>query len=91
MNTQLEVENLKCNGCANTIKKELAAMKGVLSIEVDTETALVKVSHEDTVSLESIKGKLTSLGYPEINTLHGIPKIAANAKSYVSCAIGRLS
>jgi copper chaperone len=91
MNVQIVVENLKCNGCANTIRKELGAMSGISSVEVDKEASLITVEFNDAVALSSIKEKLTGLGYPEINSLHGISKVAANAKSFVSCAVGRLS
>ena len=91
MNTKIEVENLKCSGCATTIKKELELIKGVTSIEVDNESALVDVTYLDNETLYKVKTRLASLGYPESNTLHGVNKLTANAKSYVSCAIGKLS
>jgi hypothetical protein len=31
------------------------------------------------------------MGYPERGTLHGLSAGVANAKSFVSCAIGRIS
>ncbi len=91
MNAQIMVENLKCNGCATTIKKELAQMNGISSVVVDIETARIDVGFDETLPLTAIKQKLTSLGYPEANTVHGISKVAANAKSYVSCAVGKFS
>ena len=91
MKTVIEVDNLKCNGCATTIKKELKLIEGVTSVDVDNEKGLVDVSYTNEDTLNQIKAKLLSLGYQETNTLHGVNKLAANAKSYVSCAIGRLS
>ena len=91
MSTQIIVENLKCNGCATTIRKELARMEGVSSVTVDVETSSVQVELDDAVTLVKVKAKLLGLGYPEINAVHGISKIAAGAKSYVSCAVGKLS
>jgi copper chaperone len=91
MNAEIVVENLKCNGCANTIRKELTGMEGVSSVEVDKDAALIRVSYVETLPLDTIKQKLSHLGYPEVDTLHGLNKMAANAKSYVSCAVGRLS
>lgn len=91
MNAQIIVENLKCNGCATTIKKDLAQMNGISSVVVDIETARIDVGFDETLPLAAIKQKLTSLGYPEVNTVRGISKVAANAKSYVSCAAGKFS
>lgn len=91
MNAQIELDNLKCNGCATTIKKELKLMKGVSDVGVDHDTAVVTVVYAETVALSAIKDRLASLGYPEIDSLQGMSKIAANAKSYVSCAVGKLS
>lgn len=91
MNAQIVVENLKCHGCANTIRKSISQMEGVSSVEVDVEEGRVEVSFEEPKSLDQIKARLLHLGYPEVDTLHGIDKVAANAKSFVSCAVGRMS
>jgi copper chaperone len=91
MNASIEVDNLKCSGCANTIKKELIMIDGVSSVIVDNETSVIDVSYASDDVLTKVKSRLTHLGYPETDTLHGVNKLAANAKSYVSCALGRLS
>jgi len=38
-----------------------------------------------------VADKLRSMGYPETGTLEGLSAGLANAKSFVSCAIGRMS
>lgn len=86
MNSKIEVENLKCSGCANMIKNELQLMEGVLSVDVDNKTALVDLTYSNPAILDEVKAKLIRIGYPEVNSLHGIKKLTANAKSYVSCA-----
>jgi copper chaperone len=91
MNTQILVENLKCNGCATTIRKELSQLEGVSSVQVNVEIGHVNVDHIELLSPEAIKRTLLHLGYPEVGSTHGIGKVAANAKSFVSCAVGRLS
>jgi copper chaperone len=86
----IAIENLKCGGCAKSISKGLGELAGVTN---------VSVSHEDqTVSLEAdpaqrpaIVEKLASLGYPEVGSVEGLAAGLANAKSFVSCAIGRMS
>ena len=56
--------NLKCNGCASTIKKELLKLEGVKSVEVDIEKDTISLSYEN-VERDIIINKLHSLGYPE--------------------------
>ena len=91
MNTfTIEVDNLKCGGCANTIRKSLTEMAGVIGVEVDADIKTVTFSGDETIR-ENVVSKLKSLGYPEKGTTHGIESGVATAKSFVSCAIGRMS
>ncbi len=86
MTTTISIENLKCGGCAATIKKGILAIDSVESIEVDVDTSEVIVSHLENV-VDKIKDKLSSLGYPESGDKN---TIVHKAKSFVSCAVGRL-
>ncbi len=61
---EIIIANLKCNGCASTIKKELSSLIGVKEVTVDVEKDAVNVTYE-TIGRESIINKLHSLGYPE--------------------------
>lgn len=87
---QIEIENLKCGGCARSILNGLAEMSGVSNVEVDQENKRVKFSGEEA-SRAQVAEKLRSMGYPEKGTLVGLSAGVANAKSFVSCAIGRMS
>jgi copper chaperone CopZ len=82
------VENLKCGGCANTIKKTLSKFSSVQSVDVNAEQSRIDLEldyTEDQISL--IKQKLATIGYPEKGDDN---TIFTEAKSYVSCAIGRI-
>ncbi|MFY7671957.1 heavy-metal-associated domain-containing protein [Tenacibaculum sp. MEBiC06402] len=83
---EINIENLKCGGCANTIKNGLSEIKGVDNINVNVEDSKVLFHAPDTL-VEKVKDKLSKLGYPEVgdenNLLH-------KAKSFVSCAVGRI-
>lgn len=81
------VDNLKCDGCAGMIKKSLLQLGGVQSVEVDLETAEVSVNFTGALTREDFMRKLEKLGYPEAGTSSTYQKV----KSYVSCAVGRLS
>lgn len=87
MNTTIIVDNLKCHGCANTITKALMKMKDVKNVSVDVESSKVNFAFEAGTTRTEVLTKLASLGYPE----EGTGTAFQNAKSYVSCAIGRIS
>ncbi len=86
MKSQIQIENLKCGGCAATIKKGLLALDGVTEIEIDIEKSIVSIASEKE-NLEEIKLKLSKLGYPEVGDAN---TIVHKAKSFVSCAVGRM-
>jgi copper chaperone len=86
MKTEIQVENLKCGGCASTIKKAILAIEGASEIEIDIEKSMVSVRLEND-NLEEIKLKLSKLGYPEVGDKN---TVLHKAKSFVSCAVGRM-
>jgi copper chaperone len=90
MKKSFQVENVKCSGCANTLKKALKDDFG--EVEVDLEKFPREITLEiDDAALENLKLKLRSIGYPlsddELSTLQSM---GAKAKSFVSCAVGKL-
>ena len=87
---QISVENTKCGGCASTIRSKLEAMEGIDKIDVDIEAGIVSVDGKDG-SRTAVTDKLLKLGYPESGTAEGIAAAKAKAKSFVSCAVGRMS
>ena len=86
--TSIEILNLKCGGCANSIKKGLEQIDGVGEVSVDLETSNVQVETTDETVLETVKSKLSSMGYPEVGDAN---TVIHKAKSFVSCATGRMS
>jgi len=87
METQeIWVENIKCNGCLTSIKLAIMKLAGVKSVEINLEEEKITVVGKG-VKKEAIIKKLTSLGYPE----KGQNTIFNQAKSYVSCAVGKMS
>lgn len=86
MTTEIKIENLKCSGCAATIKKGLLALNTVSEVTIDVENSIVSViSSEENGMI--VKEKLSKLGYPETGTKN---TILHKASSFVSCAIGRI-
>ena len=86
MITEIQIENLKCGGCAATIKKGILSLDGIEKVNIDVEKSIVSVSSRNE-NLEEIKSKLSKLGYPEVGDKN---TMIHKAKSFVSCAVGRL-
>ena len=87
MNTTLEIQNLKCGGCAHTITSRLEALGDIDSVMVNTDENSVSFDFQTESNLEEAKTLLSKLGYPAVGELNPLTK---KAKSFVSCAVGRL-
>ena len=87
---QVHVENIKCGGCEKSIVKGLNSIEGLSNIVIDREQQLISVTADES-QREAIVAKLKSMGYPEHGSVTGLDAGLANAKSFVSCAIGRVS
>jgi copper chaperone len=83
------VENIKCGGCARSIKGAVAAVEGVTAADVDVAAGEVRVEGDESARPAVVR-QLRELGYPERGTASGLDSAVAVAKSYVSCAIGRM-
>ena len=84
----LEVENIKCGGCESSITKGLMSLEGVLEvIKIDRDKQNIELTISDDCQVEPISEKLKSMGYPP----KGDNDWFTNAKSYVSCAIGKVT
>lgn len=86
--TTLEILNLKCGGCANSIKKGILTIDGVDEVSVDLETSKVQVNSTEEQVVLKVKEKLSSMGYPEVGDSN---TVIHKAKSFVSCATGRMT
>lgn len=86
----IAIDNLKCGGCEKSIIKGLTAMPDVAEIVVDREQQSVRFAGAPSVR-DAVVAKLRAMGYPEKGSLAGLEAGLANAKSFVSCAVGRMS
>ena len=86
--TTLEILNLKCGGCANSIKKGILTIDGVNEVSVDLETSKVTVNSKNESIVNQVKEKLSNMGYPEVGDAN---TVLHKAKSFVSCATGRMT
>lgn len=89
MKTIITIENLKCNGCAHTITTGIEKIEGITLLNVDIPNSSVTIEYSGEKSvLDNVKLKLRTLGYPEKGNNNNI---GLKAKSFVSCAIGRIN
>lgn len=90
MQQTFEVLNVKCGGCANTLIKSMADDFGEVTVDLDCQPRKITLHIEDD-QMEKLKLTLRGLGYPlttdELSTLQ---TLTTNAKSFVSCAIGKM-
>lgn len=93
MQYQIQVDNIKCGGCAGSISKNLKDLVNIHNIEVDIEQGMVAFNTDDESGqvVESVKAALLKMGYPETGSLEGARAVGAKAKSFVSCAVGKMS
>lgn len=82
----IEVENIKCGGCATSIKNAIGKFNGVINVDVDLLKEQISIETNEPFDFTPILNKLAQMGYPQKGNNH----LQAKAKSYVSCMIGRL-
>lgn len=84
---ELSIQNLKCRGCARTITSQLSKLDGINEVVVCNDTDSVKFSYTSAYQLDAAIKKLSALGYPVEGESNAFGQ---KAKSFVSCAIGRI-
>ena len=91
MKQTFEVINVKCGGCAGTLKTKLAKEFGEVEVNLEVEPRQITLDVEES-QLSALRAKLKSLGYPmsdeDLTTLEGF---STTAKSFVSCAVGKMN
>ena len=86
---EITVDNIKCGGCAGSITKKLTSIFDTDKIDVNIEQGVISIDLDDSKKDELVKA-LLDLGYPEIDSVQGFDSAKAKAKSFVSCAIGKM-
>ena len=59
----VKVPNIGCDGCVRTIKNEVGALPGVVSVEGSPDTKLITVQWHDPATWSAISGKLQEIDY----------------------------
>jgi len=84
-----KVQNVKCGGCANTLTTKLADAFGEIEVNLEVMPREITLEIEDT-KIPTLSEALKSLGYPMTDEQLGfVENTTAQAKSFVSCAVGK--
>lgn len=90
MQQTFEVLNVKCGGCANTLKTKLQEEFGEIEVNLEVEPRQITLDLEKS-ALPALRKKLKSLGYPmRDENLSTVEEFSTTAKSFVSCAVGKM-
>jgi copper chaperone CopZ len=89
----VEVNNIRCGGCANTITKALKE-EGFSGVKVDLscEPRKVTIELQNEAQAAQLRAILRKLGYPFCDEeIKFGESTKLKAKSFVSCAIGKFN
>ena len=90
MKRTFQVLNVKCGGCASTLRKTLEDKFGEVKVELRKEPREITLEIEDD-QIPELAAMLKKVGYPLATEEMGFVEAGtAKAKSFVSCAIGKM-
>jgi copper chaperone CopZ len=88
MTTTIKIQNLKCGGCANTIIKKVSDIENVTNVNVNVAESTVTFDSHGQNEITLVRHKMAVLGYPADGENNSV---VSKAKSYFSCASGKMS
>ncbi len=91
MKQSFKVLNVKCGGCASTLKEKLLNDFGEVEVNLNIEPREITLYIEDEKVTQLAK-VLKGLGYPLTTEDMGfVESTSTKAKSFVSCAVGKMN
>jgi len=61
---EYHISNISCGHCVHTIETELGDLEGVLKVDADEESRMVKIDFQPPADEGKIKELLTEINYP---------------------------
>ena len=90
MKKTYKVENVKCGGCASTLKSKLLDQFGEVEVNLDLMPREISLDIDDDKE-QDLRVALKKLGYPMSDEKLGVFDTAGTkAMSFVSCAVGKV-
>jgi len=90
MSLSIHVENIKCGGCANSIKKGLMDEAGVSMVEINVEHGMVSIDGEN-LDRDAIAAHLLKMGYPESGSVEGMKAATGKPKALLAVRSEKLA
>jgi len=91
MQKTFQVLNVKCGGCASTLKEKLFEKFGEVDVNLNKQPREITLNIKEE-EIEELGKELKKLGYPFSTDEMGFAEsTSVKAKSFVSCAIGKMS
>lgn len=59
----VKVPSIGCDGCVNTIKSEISALPGVISVQGDVSSKIVTIQWDDPATWAKIGDKMAEIDY----------------------------
>ena len=82
-----KVNNIRCGGCVNTITKKIKEKFNIDDIDVNIEKGVISIDVDES-KRNDVYEVLLGLGYPKFGDDNGF---ISKAKSFTSCAIGKIN
>ncbi|MEX0608137.1 MAG: heavy metal translocating P-type ATPase [Balneolaceae bacterium] len=67
MKTTLQIEGMHCASCVNAVDKQLEALDGVKSVQVNLATETATVEYEGSISMKEFESAVSMAGYTLVN------------------------
>jgi len=86
----IQVQNVKCGGCAATLTGKLKEEFGEIEVNLDVMPREITLELQEE-KIDALHEALKGLGYPVATENFGFfEDTSMKAKSFVSCAIGKV-
>ena len=90
MKTTIKVDNVKCEGCAATLKNKLSEEFGEIEVNLEVMPREITLDIKES-KVAQLHEALKGLGYPVSGQSFGfVEDSTMKAKSFVSCAVGKV-
>ena len=92
MKKSFKALNIKCGGCAKTVNDALRDDFGEVEVDLEQEPRVVTLEIKDNEQEQLFRKKMRKLGYPmDDEEIGSFTATGLKAKSFVSCAVGKMS
>lgn len=91
MKKSFKALNIKCGGCAKTVTEALKNDFGEVEVDLEQDPRVVTLEIKDKEHEQLFRKKMRGLGYPmDDEELGSFTATGLKAKSFVSCAVGKM-